>query len=153
MSSLIKKILENKQSVREIIDENVIDSGSLGTEEPQDDNDYRHLFIRRWHENDEKPYKRSKVTSALEALNLYFDWADKYKHDKVEIWSDVAQDAKNFYRFCIKNREMIEDLWKQSMRSKKSAMWPAAYRDIQARSRQSGENLVGTLYPFNLEVK
>ena len=179
-ASLISKILENKQSVREIIDEAVkmnegplsdladametdgeattfeADTTSETTVEPQvqDDSEYRHLFVRRWRKDTDKPYKRAKVASAPEALSLYFEWLEKYKQEKVEIWSDVATDAKNFFRFCLKNREMLEDMWKGSQRTKRSGMlWPAAYKEIQAKSRQSGNNLVGTLSPFVQDAK
>ena len=171
--SLISKILDNKKSVRELIDEEVKmnegplsdladamedQSGEGSKTAPEapvlDDNEYRHLFVRRWRKDAEKPYKRAKMESAPEALSLYFEWLEKYKQEKVEIWSDVATDAKNFFRFCLKNREMLEDMWKGSQRTRKSGLlWPAAYKEIQAKSRQSGNNLVGTLSPFVQDVK
>lgn len=163
--NLVQEILNNKRSVREIIDEaasvnesplaaliDAPDQDAADNEvKPLDDAEYRHLFVRRWHEDAEKPYKRAKVGSAEEALNLFFEWVLKYKQDKVEIWSDVSSDAKNFYRFCVKNREMLESLWKNSLRMKKTGTWTGTFRDLQARSRQSGSNLVGTLYPFEAQ--
>ena len=169
MANLIEKILENKQSVRELIDEaaklneDAIDGlpdepetdDAAASVLPDDENDtYRHLFVRRFKKDADKPSKRSKVDTASTALELYFDWANKYKQEKVEIWSDAATDAKNFYRYCLKNREMIEPLWKGSARIRKTGLlWPAAYKDIQARSRQSGNNLVGTFEPFSVDVQ
>jgi len=173
---LVKQILENKKSVRRIIDdyskccgrrlnedeedliagtapESDIDSVMINAL-PSDDEQYRHLFVRRFHAGDEKPYKRSKIDSAAEALALFFEWSKKYRQDKVEIWTDVASDAKNFYRYAVKNREGLEDMWKGSIRIKsENGAWPAAYRDIQARARMSGSNSVGTLFPFNVNAK
>ena len=168
MANLIEKILENKQSVRDLIDEaaKVNEDAIDGLPDepvedeadavlPDDENEaYRHLFVRRFKKDSDKPSKRSKVDNASTALELYFDWANKYKQEKVEIWTDVATDAKNFYRYCLKNREQLEPLWKGSARMRKTGLlWPAAYKDIQARSRQSGNNLVGTLEPFNVDVQ
>ena len=169
---LVSAILENKKSVRRIIDdyskkgrritedeEDLIPDAADGDNPiasalPADDEQYRHLFVRRFHEGEEKPYKRSKLASAGEALALFFEWSKKYKSDKVEIWTDVAADAKNFYRYAVKNRESLEDMWKGSIRMRsENGQWPAAYRDIQARARMSGANSVGTLFPFNVNAK
>ena len=171
---LVKQILENKKSVRKIIDDYSKRRGRRLNEDEEDligantsdidsvmanalaadDEQYRHLFVRRFHAGDDKPCKRSKIDSAAEALALFFEWSKKYKQDKVEIWTDVASDAKNFYRYAVKNREGLEDMWKGSIRIKsENGAWPAAYRDIQARARMSGSNSVGTLFPFNVNAK
>ena len=176
---LIQDILSGK-SVRRVIEEHTVTEGPLsdladameyGSEESDaddtvtvqadddvsfvgDDDGYRHLFIRRFHAGEDKPYKRVKVNSALEALQVFFEFIEHYKKDRCEIWTDVADDAKSFYRFCVKNRQQLETLWKASARMKReSKLFPAAYRDIQARSRQSGTNLIGTLYPFDVPSK
>ena len=83
-----------------------------------DDFPVKMLFVRRFHVGDEKPYKRVKCTSLAEALKVFFEFATKYKNDTVEIWTSTANDAKNFYRFVLKNREQIEPLWKSNLRKR-----------------------------------
>lgn len=118
-----------------------------------DDFPVKMLFVRRFHSGDEKPAKRVKCANISEALKVFFEWVLKYKNDQIEIWTSNATDAKNFYRFVLKNRSAIEPLWKSNIRTKNLMQWPAAYRDIQQRSRQSGSNLTGTLEPFNVPAK
>jgi len=182
-SKLIINILKKDRSVRELIDEacrlsedeGSIDLGDDSLEAeldaetgiepvagkradqptlPSDEEPYRHLFVRRWREGADAPYKRSKCDGAGQAIDLFFNWADQYKKEKVEIWTDAAQDAKNFYRYVLKNREQLEPLWKGSLRVKKTGLlWPAAYREIMAKSKQSGTNLVGSLSPFVVDIQ
>ena len=118
-----------------------------------DDFPVKMLFVRRFHAGAEKPVKRVKCANISEALKLFFEWSLKYKNDQIEIWTSNATDAKNFYRFILKNRSAIEPLWKSNIRTKNLMQWTAAYRDIQQRSRQSGSNLTGTLEPFNVPAK
>ena len=168
---LVKAILKNDKPVRTVLEQFSVSeadvSVDLGSETNDDvadsdqpqftvdpDEKFRHLFVRRFKANDlEKPVKRARVANAAEAINLYYQWIDQFKHDGVEIWTDVAADAKQFYRFCLVNRDQIEQLWKSSARQRKQGiLFTSAYRDLLARSRQSGNNVVGTLEPFSVKA-
>lgn len=167
MSKLIEDILRNDKSVREIIEDAQVDllQGDMPGEEPgakisdagfNDDDKYRytHLFVRRYRKGDTDPYKRSKVKTAAQALVLWFDWVERYKNEKVEIWTDGSTDAKKFYRYVLNNRESFESYWRGSRRLHNSGMtYPNAYHAVQ--SRLTGHNdtgLTGSLYPFVAEV-
>ena len=175
--NLVKALLNKNVSVRETIDRFAVTEGPLldladavSTEDDSvsdeeldatddsvpdatDEFPVKMLFVRRFHEGDEKPVKRIKCSSVSEAIKLFLEWSLKYKNDRLEIWTSTAADAKNFYRYVLKNRSAIEPLWKSNYRLKKLMPWTSAYRDVQQRSRQAGSNLVGTLDPFNVPGK
>ena len=177
MDQLIMDILAGK-AVREAIDEHCVENlqeasidlgdeptgAEVGQVDPsaedgpkfaQDDETYRHLFVRRWKKGADAPYKRSKMMNAVEALQLYFDWVNKYRQEKVEIWSDVASDVQNFYDFCIK-KDNLDSLKQQFVGSRRlraaGVKWLPVLTDLKKKAQKSGSLLVGTLYPFECDA-
>lgn len=178
MDKLIKDILSGK-NVREAIDahceakavnEASIDLGDEPTDAEEqgedvedgdapkfaaDDETYRHLFVRRWKAGADAPYKRAKLTTAAEALGLYFDWVNHYRQDKVEIWSDNAIDVQNFYDFCMKkeNLDILKQEFLNSRRLRAAGVkWVSVLPDLKKKATKSGSLLVGTLYPFECDA-
>ena len=172
-NKIVSAIMENKEPVRQIIDrfavneapevdDNAVeggeeldtnDDGKLDAGEalaaPDDLKKSTHLFVRRFRKDDTEPYKRVRVEDPAKAVTLFFQWADQFKNDKVEVWTDNATDAKNFYRYCMAQRETIEPFWKQSPRLKKEKLlWQPVYRELMHKARQAGAALTGELGPF-----
>ena len=175
MQDLVGIILDNKKSVREIIDEAVLKeadvSVDLGTEdgveqeEPltgkapsfrPDDEDYLQLFVRRYKDGAVEPTLKRRVKTAADALNIFFEWADRYKNERVEVWTTTKETAKKFYRYLQKkeNLETLEKKWSACTRltNKNKKRWNAARIEIKPYITNPNKAQEGTLYPFNAEV-
>jgi len=155
-NDFILEILDKKRSVREIIDEAVGSNPMENSENevlPDQSETVQHLFVRRFSKNADKPYYKAKVKTLAEALKIFFDWVDepKYLNERIEVWTSSASDAKKFYRFCLKNRSMLEGLWKSSSKIKRYGLkWPVAFKRIQEGLKPDSDFIEGPLEPFNI---
>lgn len=169
MKNLLKDILDNKRPVREIIDEaaqlreadislddsEMDEAGDAGAE---DSGMYQQLFVRRFNKGSESP-KRARVKNAAEAVDLFFDWAKdpKYRQMKVEIFTNNPATAKKFYRFCLKNREMLEQRWNESYKELHAVTgmqkWLSALKVVKDNVKAKDETVSGTLFPFESKPK